>query len=60
MEKEIRHNFTEEQKNRILAQYYCMREALKETIYDYIKEGKAVLEKDKFGRLTVIILPEKP
>lgn len=56
---EIRHNFTEEQKRRIMLTYYCMREAYMETIRDYVKQGRAVIEKDRFGRLTCIILPEK-
>lgn len=56
---EIRHNFTEEQKRRIMLMYHCMREAYMETIRDYVEQGRAVIEKDQFGRLTCIILPEK-
>ena len=59
MVKEIRHNFTEEQKQRIMEMYYCMREAYRETIYEYVKEGKAIIEKDQFGRLVCTILPER-
>ena len=59
MVKEIRHNFTEEQKQRIMELYRCMREAYRETIYEYLKEGKATIEKDQFGRLVCTILPEK-
>lgn len=58
MAKEIRHNFTEEQEQRIMEMYYCMREAYRETIYEYLKEGKATIEKDRFGRLVCTILPE--
>ena len=57
--KEIRHNFTEEQKQRIMEMYYCMHEAYLETIYEYVKEGKANIEKDQFGRLVCTILPER-
>jgi hypothetical protein len=62
MVKEIRHNWdnvTEEQKQRIIAMDRCMCEAYRETIYEYLKEGKAIIEKDQFGRLVCTILPEK-
>ena len=59
MKKETQYNFTEEQKERIMGMYYCMREAFYETIRDYVEQGRAVIEKDKFGRLTCTILPKK-
>ena len=59
MEEAKRHNFTDEQKKRIMGTYYCMREAYFETIRKYVEQGKATIEKDRFGRLTCVILPEK-
>lgn len=59
MAKEIRHNFTEEQKQRIMELYHCMCESYLETIHEYVKEGKAIIEKDRFGRLVCTILPER-
>lgn len=59
MAKEIRHNFTEEQKQQIMGLYHCMHEAYRDTIREYVEKGKAIIEKDQFGRLVCTILPEK-
>ena len=59
MANEIRHNFTEEQKYQILVAWHCMHEAYRDTIREYVEKGKAIIEKDQFGRLVCTILPEK-
>jgi len=58
-QQRLHYDFTEEQKQKIMEMYYCMHEALRDTIREYIEKGKAVIEKDRFGRLVCTILPER-